>query len=86
MATMIEGFDPTFDDTAWTLDWLPLPLAQVEPGDYRDGYRVVRDEIGQMDIFGRPYRFDPPFRRARAARSPGRAVDVRHAAGAHHDV
>jgi len=67
---MIDGFDPTFDDTAWTLDWLSLPLAQVEPGEYPGGYRVVRQEIGQMHIFGRPYRFDPPFD-VRALFDPG---------------
>lgn len=58
---MIDGFDPHFDDATWTLDWLPLPLAQVPEGDYEGGYRVVRREADAIEVFGQPYRFEPPL-------------------------
>ncbi len=58
---MIEGFDPAFDDATWTLDWLREPVAQVPVGVYEDGYRVEREFIEDVAIFGRSYRLDSPL-------------------------
>lgn len=55
------GFDPDFDDAVWTLDWLRIPVRQVPVGDYEGGYRVVREFVERIDVFGRPYQLDPPL-------------------------
>jgi len=55
------GFDAEFDDAVWTLDWLQVPVRQVPVGEYEGGYRVEREFIEQIDVFGRPYRLDPPL-------------------------
>lgn len=55
---MITGFDPDFDDAAWTLDWLDLPLQQIPPGSYSKNFRVVRKLLDEFDIFGQLYRLD----------------------------
>ena len=39
---MHAGFDPDFDDTRWTDDWAAIPIAEVPPGIYGDGYRIER--------------------------------------------
>ncbi len=58
---MIDGFNPEFDDALWTLDWLNIPVAQIQPGDYEGGYRVTQGHVEEVDIFGRAYRMDPPL-------------------------
>lgn len=35
-------FDPDFDDTKPTWVWLDIPIVQVQPGHYSNGYRVRR--------------------------------------------
>ncbi|MBN1964541.1 MAG: class I SAM-dependent methyltransferase [Anaerolineae bacterium] len=58
---MIEGFDPTFDDTTWTLDWLRVPIQQVPPGEFEHGYRVVREFMYDFEAFGQYYQLDQPL-------------------------
>lgn len=58
---MIDGFDPDFDDAVWTLDWLAAPVEQVPVGEYEGGYRVEREFVERIDVFGRPYDLDPPL-------------------------
>jgi hypothetical protein len=58
---MIAGFDPDFDDAIWTLDWLTVPVVQVPVGDYDGGYRVTREYVADVTVFGRPYHLDPPL-------------------------
>lgn len=58
---MIKGFDPDFDDTAWTLDWLRVPIYQVPPGNYEHGYRVVREYMYDFEVTGRRYQLDSPL-------------------------
>jgi hypothetical protein len=55
------GFDPTFDDRAWTADWMPIPVAQIPPGQHSSGYRVERQRVSQIMIFDRAFYLDPPF-------------------------
>jgi hypothetical protein len=57
----VRGFDPGFDDTAWTEAWLHVPLAQVPPGVYRDGFRIERRLIEYAEVFGRAYRLRAPL-------------------------
>ena len=55
------GFDPDFDDTAWTDEWAHVPIAEVPPGTYSDGSRVVRRVLHDAEVFGRPYRLAAPL-------------------------
>lgn len=55
------GFDPDFDDTQWTTGWLHVPIAQVPPGVHAGGYRVERHALGQVEVFGQPYRLAAPL-------------------------
>jgi len=54
-------FDPAFDDTRWTWDWLDIPLVQVPPGRYANGYRVRREWLTEAIICGRRYRLPRPL-------------------------
>jgi len=56
-----SGFDPELDDTEWTESWSAVPVAQVAPGEYEGGYRVVQRVIGEAEVFGLPYRLRPPL-------------------------
>lgn len=56
-----SAFDPELDDTEWTELWSTVPVAQVPPGDYEGGYRVVQRVIGEAEVFGRPYRLQTPL-------------------------
>ncbi len=58
---MAAGFDSEFDDAVWTLDWLRVPVAQIPVGEYDGGYRVEREFVEDIDVFGRPYHLDPPL-------------------------
>ena len=49
---MLSGFDPEFDDTTWTEAWSQVPIAEVPPGVYADGSRVVRRVLREADVFG----------------------------------
>lgn len=49
-----QGFDPEFDDTAWTDGWLHVPVAQVPPGIHVSGYRVERRVVQRFEVFGQP--------------------------------
>jgi len=50
------SFDPDFDDTQWTDDWLHVPIAQSPPGMHASGYRVERRTAEYFEVFGKPYR------------------------------
>jgi spermidine synthase len=56
-----SAFDPELDDTEWTESWSAIPIAQVPPGEYEGGYRVVQRVIGEAEVFGRPYRLQTPL-------------------------
>jgi hypothetical protein len=58
---MHPGFDPEFDDTAWTDEWSRVPIAEVPPGVYPDGSRVVRHVLREAEVFGQPYRLAVPL-------------------------
>jgi hypothetical protein len=58
---MDSGFDPNFDDTQWTDDWAYIPIAEVPPGIYGDGYRVERRVLEVAEVFGRPFRLALPL-------------------------
>jgi hypothetical protein len=58
---MLLGFDPNFDDTTWTDAWSQVPIAEVPPGVYADGSRVVRHVLREADVFGQPYRLAVPL-------------------------
>ncbi len=55
------GFDPEFDDTEWTNDWLHVPIAQVPPGEHSSGYRIQRRVVEFVEVFGEPYRLSMPM-------------------------
>lgn len=54
-------FDPGFDDTCWTWNWLHVPLVQVPPGVYQGGYVVRRELLQVADVCGRRYRLPRPL-------------------------
>jgi len=54
-------FDPEFDDTCWTWDWLHIPFVQIPPGIYQGGYVVRRKLLQVADICGRRYRLPCPL-------------------------
>jgi hypothetical protein len=56
-----RGFDPKFDDTTWTEDWMHIPLALVPPGEHRSGYRVERRVLEHFEVFGRPMKLTLPM-------------------------
>jgi hypothetical protein len=56
-----SGFDPEFDDTAWTQGWLHVPVAQVPPGTHVSGYRVERRALQYTEVFGQPMRLVAPL-------------------------
>jgi hypothetical protein len=58
---MHSGFDPDFDDTKWTEEWVHVPIAEVPPGAWPDGSRVVRRVIRYAEVFGRPYQLAVPL-------------------------
>jgi spermidine synthase len=58
---MHPGFDPEFDDTAWTDAWSYVPIAEVPPGVYPDGSRVERRMLREAEVFGQPYRLAVPL-------------------------
>jgi hypothetical protein len=58
---MNPGFDPDFDDTAWTDAWTQVPIAEVPPWVYLDGSRIVRHVLHEAEVFGRPYRLAVPL-------------------------
>jgi hypothetical protein len=55
------GFDPAFDDTRWTEEWVRVPVLQPPPGTHPSGYRIVHRVLEQADVFGRPYRLAAPL-------------------------
>lgn len=55
------GFDPDFDDTAWTDEWLGIPIALPPPARHPSGYRLERRLLRDVEIFGRPYHLPSPF-------------------------
>jgi len=55
------GFDPEFDDTSWTDEWLRVPIALPPAARHPSGYRLERRLLGDVEIFGRPYRLPAPF-------------------------
>ena len=61
MSQLPAGFDPDFDDTAWNLDWLDIPIRQIPVGEAEGGYRVIQEQVAEAQIFDRPYRLDPPL-------------------------
>jgi SAM-dependent methyltransferase len=66
VSSLPTGFDPDFDDTAWNLDWLDIPIRQIPAGtvpvgEQGGGYRVTQEVASEVQIFGRPYRLDPPL-------------------------
>ena len=58
---MTVGFDPNFDDTQWTDNWAAIPIAEVPPGVYGDGYRIERRVLEVAEVFGRPFRLAVPL-------------------------
>ena len=56
-----SGFDPEFDDTTWTDDWLHVPVALIPPGLHPGGYRVERHLVQTVQVFDRPYRLAAPL-------------------------
>jgi len=58
---MYAGFDPDFDDTQWTSDWVHIPIAEVPPGIYGDGYRIERRVLEVAEVFGQPFRLAIPL-------------------------
>ena len=55
------GFDPEFDDTTWTEEWLYVPVAQVPPGTHPSGYRIEQRFLEAAEVFGLPYKLAMPF-------------------------
>jgi hypothetical protein len=58
---MHAGFDSNFDDTQWTEDWTAIPIAEVPPGIYGDGYRIERRVLEVAEVFGQPFRLAVPL-------------------------
>jgi hypothetical protein len=58
---MYAGFDPEFDDTRWTDDWAHIPIAEVPPGIYGDGYRIERRVLQVAEVFGQPFHLTVPL-------------------------
>jgi hypothetical protein len=58
---MKTGFDSRFDDTRWADDWARIPIAEVPPGMYGDGYRIERRVLEVAEVFGRPYHLAVPL-------------------------
>lgn len=58
---MYAGFDPDFDDTRWTDDWAHIPIAEVPPGIYGDGYRIERRLLDVAEVFGQPFHLSVPL-------------------------
>ncbi len=56
-----EGFDPNFDDTTWTDEWLHVPIALIPPGVHPGGYRVERRLLETVQVFDRFYRLAAPL-------------------------
>ncbi len=57
---MAAGFDPSFDDTRWTLDWIDVPLIQLVPGVY-EGFVVKSWQMSEAAICGRQVELSPPL-------------------------
>jgi hypothetical protein len=55
------AFDPDFDDTQWTDAWLRIPLALPPVTIHRSGYRIGRQLLERVEIFGQAYRLSAPF-------------------------
>ncbi len=58
---MPSGFDPDFDDTTWTDDWLTVPIALPPPARHPSGYRLERRLLRDVEVFGRAYRLPASF-------------------------
>jgi hypothetical protein len=56
-----DPFDPDFDDTRWSEAWLRIPVALPPVNAHASGYRIERQWLEQVDIFGRSYRLGAPF-------------------------
>jgi hypothetical protein len=54
-------FDPEFDDTRWTGEWLTIPFVQIPPGRYMGGYVVRREMVAIASICDRPYQLLRPL-------------------------
>jgi hypothetical protein len=55
------AFDPEFDDTRWTWDWLNVPFVQIPPGRYASGYIVRREWLETAIICDCPVRLPCPL-------------------------
>jgi hypothetical protein len=58
---MVLPFDPEFDDTVWTENWVPLSISQLPSGTYAGGYRVERQTLDQVEVFGQMYQLTMPL-------------------------
>jgi hypothetical protein len=58
---MYAGFDPDFDDRRWTDDWASVPIVEVPPGVYGDGYRIERRVLEVAEVFGQPFHLAAPL-------------------------
>jgi len=56
-----DVFDPTFDDRAWTENWLHVPIIPVPPATHPSGYRIGQAVITEADVFGRSYYLSTPL-------------------------
>jgi hypothetical protein len=56
-----DPFDPDFDDTQWTDAWLRIPLALPTPTTHKSGYRIERQPLERVEIFGQSHRLTAPF-------------------------
>lgn len=54
-------FDPQFNDARLAPRWALAGIEQVPPGGYAGGYRVRRQYIRQIDVFGAPMTFATPL-------------------------
>ena len=52
---------PILTTTQWTDAWLRIPLALPPVTTHTSGYRIERQLLEQVEIFGRPYRLSAPF-------------------------
>jgi len=54
-------FNPDFDDTEWTEDWLMYPVFQPPPMIHESGYRVEARTLDFAEVFNKTYRLSSPM-------------------------
>jgi hypothetical protein len=54
-------FEPDFDDTRWTEGWLRTPVVLPPVAVHPSGYRIERQWLSEVQVFGRAYRLNPPL-------------------------